>query len=188
MRRLIPFLAVCCMMICSSVLAEQIENPAYTSWAKYKPGTSTTMAMSSDMGGQASKMETKTTLKEVAADKLVIEMATSMEAAGQKMDMPAQKVDVPKMIDKPAAAAGTPPADQKDPKVDAKTSEETVTVGAGTFKAKVSQATMEQGGNKTVTKTWMSDDVPGGMVKMESTTEGPMKSTSKGELKAFDKK
>src|SRR5438552_17613143 len=63
MRRVMTFCAL--MLFCGSVRAGQVENPQYKDWAKYKAGTSTTIATTSDAGGQTSKMETKTTLKEV---------------------------------------------------------------------------------------------------------------------------
>jgi hypothetical protein len=189
MRRMALMVAsVCCLMfVAASVRAGQIENPQYKEWAKYKPGTSMTMATTSDAGGQTSNMETKTTLKEVTDDKVVLDISMSMDAGGTKMNMPAQTSEIKKMIDAPAADA-TAAAAANAPKPDTKTSDESVTVGAGTFKAKVTEATMDAGGSKTTSKTWMSDDVPGGMVKMEATTDGPMKSTTKMELKAFDKK
>src|SRR3954470_19949705 len=106
-NRMIALLsAACCTLLVASVRAD--DNPGYTSWAKFKPGTSTTMAMTSDAGGQASKMETKTTLTEVKPDKVVLSVVTSMEAGGQKMDMPAQSMDVPKTIETPKMPEGTP--------------------------------------------------------------------------------
>jgi hypothetical protein len=177
------------MFACGSLYAGQIENPMYTQWAKFKPGTSVTLATESNTAGQTSKMETKTTLKDLTDDKLTLETAMSMDAGGQKMDMPAQTMEVKKMIDDPAAAAGAAGQAQANmPKPDTKTSDESVTVAAGTFKTKLTEATMDVGGNKTVSKTWTSDEVPGGVVKMEATSDGQMKSTTKMELKAFDKK
>ena len=174
------------MLVCATARAE--DNPAYTQWAKYKPGTSTTIAMTSDAGGQTSKMETKSTLAEVTPDKVVIDVVTSMVAAGQKMDMPAQKMEIKKVMDP------TPPMDPETQKqVDAakansKTSDESVTVAAGTFKTKCTETTADMNGMKTTSKVWTSDEVPGGMIKMEATTDGAMKSKTTSELKAFDKK
>jgi hypothetical protein len=189
MHRMMSLLSLGCgMVLCAQVYAGQVENPQYKDWARFKPGTSTTMAMTSDMGGQSSKSETRTTLKEVNDDKLVVETVTSMEAAGQKMDMPAQSMEIKKMMDEMPAAppAAQPPADA--PKADVKTSEESVTVGGGTFKAKVAETSMDVAGSKTTSKTWTSEEVPGGIVKMESTMDGAMKGTTKMELTKFDKK
>jgi hypothetical protein len=187
MRKMIAlFSAACCTMLVASVGAE--DNPGYTSWAKFKPGTSTTMTMTSDAGGQSSKTETKTTLTEVKPDKVVLSVVMSMEAGGQKMDMPAQSMEIPKTIETPKAPDGATAAATDAAKANSKTSEETVKVGGGEYKAKVTESTVEAGGSKTVSKVWMSDEVPGGMIKMEATTDGPMKSVTKSELKAFDKK
>ena len=188
MRRMAMLLSACGLMaVCASVRAE--DNPMYTQWAKFKPGTSTTIVTSSEAAGQTSKTETKTTLSEVTPDKVVIETAMSMEAGGQKMDMPAQKTEIPKKMETPPATPNATPAAQPDmPKPVSKTSDASVTVPAGTFKGKLTESTMEMAGSKTTSKVWTSDDVPGGMVKMESVTDGAMKATAKSELKAFDKK
>jgi hypothetical protein len=188
MRRMIAtFLSVCALMlVCASVRAE--DNPGYTQWAKYKPGTCTTVAMTSDAGGQSSKMETKSTLAEVTPDKVVIDVVTSMEAGGQKMDMPAQKMEIKKAMDATPAPDAETQKQIDAAKANSKTSDETVTVAGGTFKAKLTESSMEANGMKTTSKVWTSDEVPGGMVKMEATTDGAMKSTTKSELKSFDKK
>src|SRR5438094_514601 len=126
MRRMLTLCGL--ILVCGTVRAGQVENPQYKDWAKYKAGTSTTIATTSDAGGQTSKMETKTTLKEVGADKLTIEVTTSMEAAGQKMDMPAQSMEVKKMIDETPATPNAPQPPVDMPKAQTKTSDESVTV------------------------------------------------------------
>src|SRR5215218_6704734 len=66
---------------------EQIDNPTYKMWSKFKAGTSVTTKTVSDFAGQKSEMEITTTLKEISADKAVVE--TKMA------DMPAMSTDVP---------------------------------------------------------------------------------------------
>src|SRR5512146_2882612 len=83
-------------------MAEQIDNPQYASWSKFKPGTSITRKAEVDVNGQKMATETTTTLVEVTPEKAVIENKTSMPG----MDMPGQKMDIPAKIEKPAA----PPA------------------------------------------------------------------------------
>ncbi len=70
----------------------------------------------------------------------------------------------------------------------AKATEESVTVPAGTFKAKVIEINMTQQGMNIKGKTWYCEDVPGGVVKMEASTDGAVKSQTSGELTALDKK
>jgi hypothetical protein len=63
-----------------------------------------------------------------------------------------------------------------------------VTVAAGTFTAKVVELTTDQNGGTYKSKIWFSPDVPGGIVKMEINSDGPVKMTSSSELTALDKK
>jgi hypothetical protein len=191
MRRLAMILAGACFALMATGAVRAEDNPSYTSWAKCKPGTSTTMLTNSDMGGQSSKTETKSTLVEVTPEKCVIEIVNHIEAAGQTMDTPAQKVDIPKAMataQANAEAVAHATGGKAEAKAEAKSTQEEVTVPAGKFKARVTENTIEVAGTKTISKVWMSDEVPGGMVKMEATTDGAMKSTSKGELVKIEKK
>jgi hypothetical protein len=51
-----------------------------------------------------------------------------------------------------------------------------VEVGGKSYNTKTTETTTDMNGTKTVSKTWMSDEVPGGLVKMESTSSGAMDS------------
>ena len=46
---------------------------------------------------------------------------------------------------------------------------------------------MEVGGTKSESKVWLSDEVPGSMVKMETTVTGTIASTIKVEMVEFKK-
>jgi hypothetical protein len=100
--------------------------------------------------------------------------------------MPAQTVEIKKMVD---PASQTPGQAKIDPKALENATEESVTVPAGTFKAKViEQSGSIPGGNTYKSKVWFCEEVPGGVVKMEMSTDGAMKSTMTSELKEIDKK
>jgi hypothetical protein len=88
--------------------------------------------------------------------------------------MPAMSTDVPAKIEKVAAT----PVTAEDPKPEVKESTEEVTAVDKKVKAKVTETTMNANGMKTVSKVWMSDEIPGGMVKMETTMDGAMKGSS----------
>ncbi len=159
--------------------ADTIDNPQYTSWAKFKVGTSVTLKTESDMGGMNSQMETTMTLLELTPDKAVVETKMSMNAAGHQMDMPARKMDIPAKIEKPAPTLnGATPATEPA-KVDAKQSTEEIDVAGKKIKCKVVEATTVTNGMTTKSKSWTSEEVPGGLVKMEATMEGPAKGTTK---------
>lgn len=173
-------LAVAVVLACGSAFAEQIDNPQYTAWAKFKPGTSVTTQMQSDMGGSKTEIETTMTLVEINADKAVVENKSTMNMAGQKMDMPAQKTDVPAKIDKPA----TPPGGEA-PKADVKESSEDVDVAGKKVTCKVVEAKTTANGMNMQSKTWTSDEVPGHLVKSETTSDGAMKGTTSTKVTAM---
>jgi hypothetical protein len=154
---------------------KKIDNPTYASWAKFKVGTSTTYVTETDVAGQASKMTMTHKLVELTAEKAVIETTMKTEAAGQSFDMPAQRRDEPKTIEVPAVT------DPNQPKPDVKEGKGDMTTPAGTFSCKWVETTVAMKGMTTTSRVWQSDDVPGNMVKMESTTSvegmGPQKST-----------
>jgi hypothetical protein len=163
--------------------AEQVDNPSYKSWAKFKAGTTVTLKTESDMAGQKSDMETTTTLVEINPDKAVIETKMSMNAGGQQMDMPAQKTDVPAKLDKTPEVKPEDPKDKPEVK---ESSEEVSIPGGKKVKAKVTETKMTANGMNTVSKVWTSEEVPGGVIKMETTMDGAMKGTTKMELTACE--
>jgi hypothetical protein len=149
---------------------EMVANPQYTAWAKFKPGTMITMKMATT-GAQALNMQIVQTLKEVTPEKAAVDVATKMDMGGQTRDMPTQTVSVDAKVTKDKAAqAEMPPGMKGDVK---QLADEDVTVGGKTYKAKVSEFSGEQQGMKVKGKAWRSDEVPGGVVKMESSYQGP---------------
>src|SRR6478672_2814372 len=117
--------------------AEQVDNPSYKAWAKFKAGTSVTMKTESDMAGTKSDMTSTTTLVEINADKAVVETKMSMNAGGQAMDMPAQNQDVPAKMDKVEPVA----AGKETEKPEVKESSEDVEIPGGKkVKAKVTES------------------------------------------------
>ncbi|MBL8990861.1 MAG: hypothetical protein JNJ48_04695 [Phycisphaerae bacterium] len=172
-RLFLPVAAIVCCV--SPVLAaDKIDNPEYKQWSAYKAGTSVTMKTDSEAAGNKSSMSMTTKLVEVTGDKVVLETVMTIDAGGQKMDMPAQKRDVPAKIEKPAETK----TDEKAPKP--KTGEEEIEVAGKKYKAKWTETTTEQNGMKSIAKVWTSDEVPGTVLKMESKTTGAMEATSKG--------
>ena len=51
-----------------------------------------------------------------------------------------------------------------------------VEIAGKSYNAKTTETTMDSNGSKTTSKTWTSDEMPGGRIKMESTTTGTMDS------------
>lgn len=169
--------------------AEEIDNPEFASWSKFKKGTSVTLKMSSTAAGMTFETVTTSTLVEVGADKVVLESMGVTKVNGMEIKTPAAKRDLPKTIKLPDNVKKPDPKDAKVEKPMGTFEEgtETLKIGGTEIKTKWFKAKAEIAGSKTESKTWMSDEVPGQLVKMEATTTGAVVSTTKMELIEFKK-
>lgn len=149
--------------------AAEEGNPEYKMWSKYKPGTMV-KTKSVTSGGAETQIETTTTLKEVTAEKLVLTSQTSMSVMGQKFEQPASDRDVPAKT--PTTPTPETPEGVRAGDVKSETGEETIEVAGKQVKAKWTQTTTKQGDTTTTAKVWQSDEIPGGLAKMESRMEG----------------
>src|SRR3954451_4019453 len=74
--------------------ADMVDNPQYQSWAKHKPETSITLHNDTSAMGMSMIQQVVQTLSEVTPEKATVEIAVTMEMAGQKHDVK-QKHDIP---------------------------------------------------------------------------------------------
>jgi hypothetical protein len=149
-------------------------NPIYDSWAKAKVGTAVSFSTVTEASGTKSEIDITSTLKEVTPDAVKIEQATSMVIAGNKTALPVQTISIDKAV-KATAAAQAPAGDA--PKTDVV--KEDVTVDGKTYSCTVLTTNSESAGMKVSAKVWTCPDVPGTVVKSESSTSGTMTSSSK---------
>jgi hypothetical protein len=165
---------------------ETIDNPEFASWSKFKVGTSITIKSITEFGGMSTESQQVVKLVEATADKLVLDTAGSTTVAGMKIDIPAMKREIAKTITLTVDLKKAKADAEKLPP-DAKTEEgaETLTMGGAQFKCKWRRTQITIMGNATDTKIWTSDDVPGGTLKMESSTGGAMTVKTKFEVSAF---
>jgi hypothetical protein len=186
--RLTRFLALALGVLVPGALSAQetIDNPEFTNWSKFKKGTSVTLKSSSSVAGMANEFTLTSTLLEVGSDKLVVETSTVIKAAGMEIKSPAMKRDItktitlPKGVKKEALAGGKPEGTVEE-------GTETLKISGMEIKTKWYKAKSEVAGIKTESKVWMSEDIPGRMVKMEATTSGAAATTTKMELVEFKK-
>lgn len=183
------FWAVVAMGLAVSVAfgEDMVENPQYKNWAAFKPGAMAKyqMVSISDAGGQetTTKMTMSATLKELTADKAVVETVMEMEVNGQKTAMPAQSQDVPAKV---AASAASQPAAQAGVTMTKKgEGDEDVAVGDKKYKAHWVENQMSSEQFEGTTKAWTSTQVPGGMVKSTMESTKPVKSKTTTELVEF---
>jgi hypothetical protein len=159
---------------------EMIDNPEYANWAQFKVGSFTTTKTTSLAGGQKSVFLRTETIKNISKDKIVIE--TLMEMVGLDQKIPLQTREIPAKIAKPKEPK-TPTTQPKN-KPDAKSNEgdEVITVDGQKFKTHWIESQTKMGGIVTKMKVWSSKDVPGGVVKMTTSTTGQFESTSETTL------
>ncbi len=157
------------------------DNPAYQSWAKFKPGTMVTYSVDANTAGNTSSTQITQTLKDIDADKATIEVKMSMVMAGNKTDLPAMTHEIPAKIRK-VDPATTQALDV--PKTE--TSTEDVQAGGKTYSCKKTTITSDANGLTTKATTWSCDGVPGMMVKMESESTGAMSMSTKMMLTDFE--
>jgi hypothetical protein len=165
----------------STAAQETIDNQEFTNWSKYPKGTSITLKTTSTTAGVSSEATITTTLVEVGSDKLVVEYAVVTKSGGMEFKVPPTKRDVtktitlPKGVEKPKDASGKPPGTYED-------GTETLKVSGTEVKTKWYKYKSEASGLKMDGKIWMSDEVPGTLVRMEMKTTGTATSETKTEL------
>ena len=146
---------------------KKIDNPEFTMWSKYKADTMTKLKSTSEINGMKTENIIMTTLKEVSADKLVLETEAISKFNGMEFKSPPTKRDVTKTIEvdeKIAEQIG------KAAKPEGTTEEgtETVKIGKDDVKTKWYKFKSKAEGTETVSQTWTSDEVPGSVVKVVS--------------------
>jgi hypothetical protein len=113
-------------------------------------------------------------------------MAVKSKAAGMDIDIPPMKqehlksIELPKGAKKEDIAAGKPQGTTKE-------GTETLKVGGQEVKTKWYEYEVKMKGTEIKAKMWMSDDVPGSLVKMESKVIAPTAGETKMELIEFKK-
>ncbi|QEL20343.1 hypothetical protein [Limnoglobus roseus] len=152
--------------------AEPFENPTYKQWAAFKPGATATVKTESEFNNMKSEVTIISKLVEVGKDKLVLETTTVSKFNGMEFKQPPTKQDVLKTIDLPKTpATGDKPKDKsEDPKGKTEEGTETLKVGGQDVKTKWVKYKNKTTDGEVESQTWMSDEVPGQIVKSVTKT------------------
>jgi hypothetical protein len=184
MKKMILATMVIGMMVSVALCQDMVDNPQYKSWSAFKVGTvlkmQTNSAMTMGDKEMVTKMTMTSTLKELTADKAVIEVVTEMDMNGTKTAMPAQKQEVPAKV---AKVADSQPAGVTITKKGE--GDEEVAVGDKKYKCHWVENLMTSDQMESTSKVWTCSDVPGQTVKMVSETTKPMKSKTTMEVVEF---
>jgi hypothetical protein len=164
-------LLVLLMIGAAPAAAQDVANPAYTAWARFEPGAMARYSGNSKTMGIDTTVETSIRLVSKASDKVVVEVTRKVTTAGETVDESPRKEEIRATV--PAGRGMTP------------VGEETIAAMGRQFQTRVYQRTEAGGEIRALVRTWMSDDVPGGVVKVDSRTEGPVAMSTLIELKEF---
>jgi len=173
-KRSSSFGVICAVVILAFPLAtvpgvargEEVDNPQYQAWAKYKPGSTRTLA--GELGkGSGLSMEMTSTLKDVTPEHATLSTKTTVNMMGQSRQRPE--------VEQPVAA-------RMQPRDISAAGEEDVEAAGKTYKCRVFDVRSESSGRANAAPTsqpapstariWVSSDVPGGLVKMIVHTPG----------------
>jgi len=141
-------------------------------WVSFNPG-SWVIIKSSTLAGnkETNVVETKITLLEKTADKVVLE--TEMTAGGQTTKT---KSDLP--------VKGYTGALPEGVKV-LKTGTGTIAIAGKSVDCETMESSMDLGGTKVLSRTWTSAQVPGSLVKSVTTSDGSQSTAQVIDFKVF---
>jgi hypothetical protein len=169
-------------MMASAARADQVNNPHYDVWAKFKAGSSRTWTGTVLVGPLQIRVQMTATLREVTPDHVTIETRTTTDF-GQ------------------GPHVGKPLRDTEDAKIEAEEvkdlGQETIQVMGRSFNCHVYQMKDDTvdgqerpWGGKA--KIWVSPEVPGGVVKIDvnpqNTTPSEQNALIKYELTGYEAK
>jgi hypothetical protein len=156
---------------------DMVDNPAYKLWASFKVGAMVKTEMNTVAGDMKTQMEQTQTLKDVTPEKAVVEVKMAMTVAGNKTEMPASAMEIPAKIEKGKIAT--------KPDVEVKEGSEEIEVAGKKMQCKWTETKMKQGDMTITSKVWTAPEIPGSMAKMESKTEGEVKSETSMKVVEF---
>ncbi len=141
--------------------AEMVENPQYRNWAKFPVGTTLTRKMTTDSAKSEGMTVTTFTFKitEKTDDAVVVESVATTEYHGGRVEKN------PVVTDRHPRQVALPDGAKKDEWGKPKGTDDTVTVLGKAYKSRKSESTGSTDAGKYVQKVWMSEDIPGGLLK-----------------------
>jgi hypothetical protein len=181
--KLTPLVALGVIFACVSPIRAQdmVDNPEFMSWSKFKKGTSVSLKSLTMTKARTSEVILTMTLVDVGTDKLVIESTSLVKMKDKDFKTEPEKREVlrtiplPKGLSRQDFASGKPPGTTEE-------GAETLKVGDQELKAKWYKYSADVAGTKIDGKRWVSNDMPGSIVRNEMTTSGEFASTIKLEL------
>jgi len=135
---------------------EDVDNPDYKSWSKFKAGAMVKYKMVAEAGGTKTESEMSLKLVELTGEKAVVE--TAFLFGGNAL--PGERNPIPARIKRVEP--------QTDPAPPTKEGEEELEMAGKKVKTRWVETTVEQAAAKAVRKVWMTTEIPGGLARSET--------------------
>jgi hypothetical protein len=150
---------------------EKVSNPDFKSWSKFAKGTSVTRTGKTTLpNGQISVLTETTTLKEVGADKVVVEVEYISDVPGStKFKTRPESKEILKLVPLPAGVKEVDFTSRLPGTVEEGKKTEKVKVPAGEFQCKRYRTKVEARGSRIDATVWVSEEVPGRIVRVVET-------------------
>lgn len=143
--------------------AEDVDHPAYLSWSKQPIGTRIKLRSSTDADGHVLTTTTSTTLKEVRPDRAIFQVQRVSDATGREVTSIPERSEI---VRKFPLFPGVKREDIGKPVGAQAKGEETLTLAGREFRAVwFDTKTKGDGGSDVYTRTWMTDEAPGRLIK-----------------------
>jgi hypothetical protein len=193
------------------MMAGMAFGSTYPYWANCRLGSSVTTEDAKEIApGMRMISTTSTTLCAIEPGKATVDMAVRNRVEGGPINFPPtemnQKVEIPVFDGPPSeveresysesnadgswglveTVAARWPDPTKDPAI--KTGEETLVILGPSIACRWLERTLEIDGRRMTLKTWISDQIPGGLARSEARTEGSPAQDSTTVVVAFLKK
>ena len=151
-------------------------NAAYQQWSQFKPGSYVTVEQktishveNTELPPEGEDMRITTRLVDLTKDKAVLNEKRVDVDPGSETELAPEKITLFNTAGTKEAAAGAKPSDIKE-------GDEELTVAGKKIKTHWVESTIKAGQQESKSKDWLSDEVPGGLVKEE------LKKTDAGKL------
>ena len=152
----------------------RVENPRYREWAAHKLGTTVVIRETTVTPAYTTETKTILTLKKVADDHLVVEVTGQVKAPdGTEYPPTTQDMNHRRWAFVPDEEAK---ADRVRPIGTVEERGETITVLGREYKAKWYKSKGRVEAGETITETWISDEIPGGIARSVHNIPGAKKS------------
>jgi hypothetical protein len=166
------------VLLLLALLQDPLQDPA-SGWKNFRPGSwvrlKTTTAID---GGKPMPGETRITLVELGKEKLVLETETTVLRETRK--------------ERKEIALKADPKKPKPRVKEIKRGEEELEIGGKKLKCRFVENEIEsdEGGAtaRSTVRMWMSDEIPGGLAKLEASVVQPSASSMTFEAVAYEKK